>query len=421
MSEYISKDIYKKVPLDYSKPDGRQIEIYARDLYKKGNEDAELMVFFAGGPGLMAPRNIGESWLKYALEHFHLVIVDQRGSDRSSRIGPETPAMFDNAQELAEYLSHFRADNIVRDAEVLRKEIYGGVQWYSAGQSYGGFITCSYLSFAPEGLKGSIITGGLPPFKKDTVDGVYKANLENVYARNKAYYQAYPEDAAKVKNIVNLLQEKPLKLAENDTFTAERFLEAGMILGVNGAFDKLHASLENPYMDSSESQVSWAFATKIKETDYETNPIFAFLHELIYCDGNRKSNWAAERCMAEDPRFALDNEEFICLRGECVRSGMFDDYAMLRPFKEAAEILAQKEDWPALYDFEQLAQNKVPVEAMVYDTDFYVDLQGSLDCADAIQGCNVSRHPTLQHNSLTTHSETVLSILYGNILRRTQG
>ena len=45
-----------------------------------------------------------------------------------------------------------RADSIVRDAEVLRDQVAGGRTWETLGQSYGGFVTMTYLSLAPEGL-----------------------------------------------------------------------------------------------------------------------------------------------------------------------------------------------------------------------------------------------------------------------------
>ena len=38
---------------------------------------------------------------------------------------------------------------------------------------------------------------------------------------------------------------------------------------------------------------------------------------------------------------------------------MFDEVHALRPFKEAAHLLAEKEDWPPLYDIAALKNNKV--------------------------------------------------------------
>ena len=48
-----------------------------------------------------------------------------------------------------------RADSIVRDAEALRQELLPGdgaaSRWAVLGQSFGGFCSLTYLSFAPEG------------------------------------------------------------------------------------------------------------------------------------------------------------------------------------------------------------------------------------------------------------------------------
>lgn len=38
---------------------------------------------------------------------------------------------------------------------------------------------------------------------------------------------------------------------------------------------------------------------------------------------------------------------------------MFDELNALKPFKEAAHLLAEKEDWPPLYDISALNNNKV--------------------------------------------------------------
>lgn len=38
---------------------------------------------------------------------------------------------------------------------------------------------------------------------------------------------------------------------------------------------------------------------------------------------------------------------------------MFDEIHALRPFKETAHLLAEKQDWPPLYDVEVLNNNKV--------------------------------------------------------------
>ena len=55
------------------------------------------------------------------------------------RCSAQTLARLGSAQAQADYLKHFRADSIVRDAEVIRRELTGGEPWALLGQSYGGF------------------------------------------------------------------------------------------------------------------------------------------------------------------------------------------------------------------------------------------------------------------------------------------
>src|SRR5262249_56195293 len=104
----------------------------------------------------------GSSWLDRALDDFGVLLLDQRGTGRSPRATRQTLARLGSAQDQAGYLSLFRADSIVRDAELIRRELTGGAPWSVLGQSFGGFCTGTYLSPAPAGLREAFITRGLP-------------------------------------------------------------------------------------------------------------------------------------------------------------------------------------------------------------------------------------------------------------------
>lgn len=54
--------------------------------------------------------------------------------------------------------------------------------------------------------------------------------------------------------------------------------------------------------------------------------------------------------------------------------------------RAAAEALAARTEWPALYDLDRLAANEVPVVAAVYHDDMYVEREQSLATADAVRG-----------------------------------
>ena len=132
-------------------------------------------MFLQGGPGFEAtrPEPPPSGWQKRALADYRVLLLDQRGTGRSTPVG-EIPGETPEAQ--AEYLTHFRADSIVRDAELIRQEL-GVDRWSILGQSFGGFCAMTYLSFAPEGLREAFITGGLSPIGRP-VDDVYAATWQ---------------------------------------------------------------------------------------------------------------------------------------------------------------------------------------------------------------------------------------------------
>ena len=180
------------VPLDWSRKDGPTITVFARELCATANRDADLpvLVFLQGGPGGKSPRpNGGPGWLTVALKRYRVLLLDQRGTGRSSPVqGRHFAAM--SADEGALYLSHLRADSIVMDCEHIRKTLFGGRKWSTLGQSYGGFLTLTYLSLAPEGLAECFITGGIPGIgaKADQVYARVKMDIKNKYPSVDLHY-----------------------------------------------------------------------------------------------------------------------------------------------------------------------------------------------------------------------------------------
>ena len=67
--------------------------------------------------------------------------------------------------------------------------------------------------------------------------------------------------------------------------------------------------------------------------------------------------------------------------GEMVFPWMFEEFEALRPLREAADILANKADWPQLYDLATLQRNSVPVAGATYYEDMYVDFELAQVCS----------------------------------------
>ena len=157
-SEYeslIVTDYNFRVPLDYGSQKGENISIFVRSVSRKENSKKSMpcLIFFQGGPGYESPRPLSDSgWIKTASEVYDVILIDQRGTGLSSPISAGSVLnMSDN--ELAKYLAFFRADNIIKDAELLRKKLIGNKKWSVLGQSFGGFCAMTYLSFYPESLE----------------------------------------------------------------------------------------------------------------------------------------------------------------------------------------------------------------------------------------------------------------------------
>ena len=126
----IITDYNLEAPLDYTNDSGEKISIFARKVSRKENLKKPLpyLIFFQGGPGYESPRPVSDSgWIKRASEEYNVILIDQRGTGLSSPISIESIKDMDDNQ-IAEYLTFFRADNIVNDAELLRRNIFKSLE-----------------------------------------------------------------------------------------------------------------------------------------------------------------------------------------------------------------------------------------------------------------------------------------------------
>lgn len=151
----VTTDHVFRLPLDHTAPQGEQIEVYAREVVaaRREKDDLPWLLFLQGGPGGKAGRPLGrDGWLERALDDYRVLLLDQRGTGRSTPATRQTLARRGGAPEQADYLAYFRADSIVRDAELIRRRLLGDDRrWSVLGQSFGGFCLLTYLSIAPGG------------------------------------------------------------------------------------------------------------------------------------------------------------------------------------------------------------------------------------------------------------------------------
>jgi pimeloyl-ACP methyl ester carboxylesterase len=377
------------VPLDHRVPDGESIEVYARELVAEDHRDADLpwLLFLEGGPGNASARPVEATlWQQRALREFRLLMLDQRGTGRSTPITPASVGRRGDLPAQAAYLKNFRADSIVRDAEVIRRALIGDRPWSVLGHSFGGFCATSYLSLAPEGLREVFISAGLPPVA-GTADSVYRASYRQVYAKNAAYLAEYPDDEAKIEAIVAFLRDNDVRLPRGDRLTPERFQMLGIALGMAVDWRQLHYIVEDALVGPpAQAEFSAGVLADIdRHISFARHPLFALLHEPIYSQG-QGSAWAAQRIRAEYPEFDVAPGVPFRFLGEMIYPWMFEQDPALQPYAELADRLARDDQWPALYDLEVLAKNTVPVSASIYYNDMYVDFALSMDTADRIRG-----------------------------------
>jgi pimeloyl-ACP methyl ester carboxylesterase len=401
------------VPLDHARTDGKTIQVFAREVAPAGKEAPDLpwLVFFQGGPGFASPRPATESgWIKRALKDYRVLLLDQRGTGRSTPVTLESLGQFHSAEAMADYLKYFRADAIVQDAEWIRRELAGeNTPWSVLGQSFGGFCVTHYLSAAPHGLREAIITGGLPPVGHP-VDDIYRATSRRILDKNAKYYTRYPEDVERTATVLDWISRNDVRLPAGDPLTPRRFQQLGHHFGASEGFETVHYLLE---------EQGWGFVRGVEQAQsFDTNPIYAILHEACYCE-RAASNWAASRVLPEFPEFTTGLGRRVTFTGEMIFPWMFTEYRRLAPLREAAEILACFDGWPALYDPAALRANRVPCVAAIYYDDMYVERTFSEETAAMIRGIKTWITNEYEHNALRADGERLLdrllAMLHGTI------
>ncbi|WP_291314121.1 alpha/beta fold hydrolase [Corynebacterium sp. UBA2622] len=381
------------------------LTIFARVLGDSGeDQNKPTLLFLQGGPGSPAPRERFE-WITAALEHYRVVLLDQRGTGSSTRIDRAEPSLID-----APLLARLRADSIVEDAEAVRAEL-GLESWDVLGQSFGGFCLVHYLARHPESVRNAFFTGGLPTITRG-VDEVYRATFAKLKRRHLDFYREVPHAEAAIREVCRHLEGTEELLPTGERLTPRRFRTIGVALGQEGGFDALGALLEEPFHRGGRLRTD--FLAEVGErVSFERAPLYAAIHESIY--GGTvpgATNWSAQRVSETLEGFAPDaspdDAEFL-LTGEHIFPFQFDEDPALRPFAAAAQELAVKDDWTNLYEGVR------PVDgayAVVYTHDIYVPREFSLETADAL-GARVHETGEWQHDGLRRHGRGVMDVLLG--------
>jgi pimeloyl-ACP methyl ester carboxylesterase len=435
-------ELFFEVPKDYSNSSHGTLQIFARSVTRHESPTAPVdekdlkkraekpwMVYLQGGPGSGCRTPQSMSITNFILDRgYQLLYLDQRGTGLSSPITADTLALQGDAQKQADYLKLFRADNIVRDCEAIRKTLTESYspelkKWSLMCQSFGGFCAFTYLSFHPSGLREVFTSGGVPPIGK-TADDVYKATFETVMGRNVSYYQKYPEDIEHVFNLASYIEAKNgVKLPSGGTLTVQRFLTLGLLFGSHGGIDNVHDIVLRMRSDLCQFNCFTRPTLSAFESllSFDDTVLYTVLHEAIYCEKS-PSEWAAERVSKSLPEYQWvtaplwDTGEGqkgpLYFSGEMIFPFMFQAYPELTKLHEVADIIAEYKDWPELYDPQQLVRNEVPIYAASFENDMYVNFGLVKETLQNVNNCKQFNTNMMYHDAIRSKTDEVLKTLF---------
>ena len=242
-----------------------------------------------------------------------------------------------------------------------------GVQTCALPICYGGFVTLTYLSTASQGLDHCYVAGGIPGLTA-TAEDVYARTFSRAANRTREYYARYPKDEDAIARLVDYLGEHEVLLPDGDVLTPHRLRTLGAVFGMSYGFETIHWLLDDAWAGA---ELHPRFLYDVQATTGFVDNVLYPLQEYTYA-ADAATGWAAQREYERLPEFAADARP-VLLTAEMMSSWMFREIRSLRPFAEAADLLAAKDDWPPLYDLDRLARNEVPLCAAVYYDDLYVD------------------------------------------------
>ncbi|GAA5085012.1 alpha/beta fold hydrolase [Microbacterium yannicii] len=409
MQDLTIDDHLLTVPLVWDDPaDGRTIDIHAAVVTREGGGRLPYLVFLQGGPGHEAPRAFhapaGPSWLDSALEHYRVVLLDQRGTGLSTPVSDVD--LERGTAELAEHITHLRADAIVRDCEALRAEL-GADRWSVLGQSFGGFTTLAYLSTDAASLEHVYLTGGLSAVGRHP-DDVYALTYDKMREASERYYRRFPAHRDAMRRIVDLADAGALVLPDGEIASVSRVRSVGSALGTNDGWQKLWSLLElEPHTNAFRHDLAAAMPFDAR------NPLYYVFHESSYADGYA-TEWSAERTEPDDFR-----DDPTLFTGEHVRREWADTVPGFQPWRDVTFELAGFA-WPRLYDADAIAASDARGAAAVYVNDLYVPLEFSLETARLLPGVTPWITSEHEHNGLRSGGDVLshlIDIAHGRRLR----
>ena len=193
-----------------------------------------------------------------------------------------------------------------------------------------------------------------------TADDVYRRTYATVAGQNAAHYQRYPGDMAQAALVAQHLAGHDVRLPDGAPLPVQAFQSLGIMLGRAPAA----TSCTTCWRTRSPARICrdvFRYAVEAK-LSFAAGPLYALLHEPCYAQGCA-TRWAAQRIRASSPGSIRrwrrgPGTAPLLFTGEMIYPWMIDADPVLRPLREAADLLAERDDWPPLYDPSRLAPTR---------------------------------------------------------------
>ena len=413
-----------EVPLDWSEPDGEQIELVVGRRAATGD---------AIGPLLSNPGGPGGSGLEYLAlaaftpeltERFDLVSWDPRGVGESTPVecdsmlpelwaadsSPDDPAeraaLEDAAAAVAadcelaagEYLEHLHTANVARDLEAIRLAL-GGEQLNYIGFSYGTHIGQLYADMFGPNLRAMVLDGVVDPSLafEDFLVG-QAAAFEDTFARQAAQCAAAGEQACGVPDLlaaydeVSGMVEDSVQQSSAGPVGPSELATAAAAVGYRaGGWEAIGAALEDALRGDHSG-------IRMLADGYRSLVVYGPYAGVVCTDSQRPEGFEEfrafeARAAAASPRFgaAIANEMAPCAVWGAAPQGTAE--AIAAPDAPAILVVGNTGD-PAtpLENAEAVADSLDGGRLLVVDSDGHVAFGRDACATDAIERYLVDLH-----------------------------
>jgi pimeloyl-ACP methyl ester carboxylesterase len=404
------------VPVDWQNPERfGSISVFVREVVKLSRIDDGLppLIFLQGGPGGASPRPPHNTWIEKATDHYRVLLLDQRGTGRSTPITGRFITDFTAAhgggvagtKAAADYVACFRADAIADDVAHLCHVLNSRVPWTTLGQSFGGFITLSLLSRHPETVSKAMTTGGILAIDR-TADDLYDELIPLQTARHDEFRTRFPDDQDLFDGLADRAAAGELVTLSGDVLSVGRLQLLGGDFGMSTGVENLHWMLDTAIEADGKPSQKFIEATA-RRSEYAGDPLYWTLQEGCYHQGHRDGGWGAWNALQRQPEYARTARPLLTF-AEFAQPWMFTEIRALRAFAGVAEELAGERTWPQLWDADQLARNDVPLAAVQYTRDPYVGLAGAQRTLAHVGNSQLWETDDYLHDGLRLHGDTIV-------------